>query len=79
MLILQVDPHLCLIDDCKLTVTSAQSSNGEMLYGSEEDESDAQVFLSAVNKDDTQLKDIVISHFKRKFENSPEVCRFRFT
>lgn len=46
-----------------------------MLYGSEEDESDAQVFLSAVNKDDTQLKDIVISHFKRKFENLPEVCR----
>lgn len=67
-----VDPHLCLIDDCRLTVTSAQSSNSEMLYGSEEDESDAQVFLSAVNKDDTQLKDIVISHFKRKFENSPE-------
>ncbi|KAF7031978.1 hypothetical protein CFC21_043214 [Triticum aestivum] len=67
-----VDPHLCLIDDCKLTVTSAQSSNSGMLYGSEEDESDAQVFLSAVNKDDTQLKDIVISHFKRKFENSPE-------
>lgn len=50
-----------------------------MLYGSEEDESDAQVFLSAVNKDDTQLKDIVISHFKRKFENLPEVCRLRFT
>ncbi|XP_037407682.1 protein SEMI-ROLLED LEAF 2-like isoform X2 [Triticum dicoccoides] len=67
-----VDPHLCLIDDCRLTVTSAQSSNSEMLYGSEEDESDAQVFLSAVNKDDTQLKDNVISHFKRKFENSPE-------
>lgn len=67
-----VDPHLCLIDDCRLTVTSAQSSNSEMLYGSEEDESDAQVFLSAVNKDDTQLKDIVISHFKRKFENLPE-------
>ncbi|XP_047054699.1 protein SEMI-ROLLED LEAF 2-like isoform X1 [Lolium rigidum] len=61
-----VDPHLCLIDDCRLIVTSAQS------YGSEEDESDAQVFLSAVNKDDAQLKDIVISHFKRKFENLPE-------
>ncbi|KAI5007033.1 hypothetical protein ZWY2020_046981 [Hordeum vulgare] len=67
-----VDPHLCLIDDCRLTVTSAQSSKSEMLYGSEEDESEAQVFLSAVNKDDTQLKDIVISHFKRKFENLPE-------
>jgi len=60
------DPHLCLIDDCQLIMTSAQS------YGSEEDECDAQVFLSAVNKDDTQLKDIVISHFKRKFENLPE-------
>ena len=48
-------------------MTSAQS------YGSEEDENDAQIFLSAVNKDDTQLKDIVISHFKKKFENLPEV------
>jgi hypothetical protein len=48
---------------------SAQSS------GSEEDESDAQVFISAVNMEnaDTQLKDIAISHCKRKFENLPEV------
>lgn len=66
-----VDPHLCLVDDCRLVITSAQSCS-EMLYGSEEDERDAQVFLSAVNKDDTRLKDIVISHFKEKFENLPE-------
>ncbi|KAG8044560.1 hypothetical protein GUJ93_ZPchr0069g33268 [Zizania palustris] len=67
-----VDPHLCLIDDCRLIVTSSQSSNSGMVYGSEEDESDAQAFLSAVNKDDTQLKEIVMSHFKEKFENLPE-------
>ena len=64
---MQVDPHLSLTDECRLIMTSAQS------YGSEEDENDAQIFLSAVNKDDTQLKDIVISHFKKKFENLPEV------
>ncbi|KAL5221144.1 hypothetical protein ABZP36_025857 [Zizania latifolia] len=67
-----VDPHLCLIDDCRLIITSPQSSNSGMVYGSEEDESDAQAFLSAVNKDDTQLKEIVMSHFKEKFENLPE-------
>lgn len=67
-----VDPHLCLIDDCRLVISSPQSSNSGIVYGSEEDESDARNFLSCVNKNDTQLKEIVISHFKEKFENLSE-------
>uniref|UniRef100_A0A0E0JS79 Uncharacterized protein n=1 Tax=Oryza punctata TaxID=4537 RepID=A0A0E0JS79_ORYPU len=67
-----VDPHLCLIDDCRLVISSPQSSNSRMVYGSEEDETDAQNFLSSVNKNDTQLKEIVMSHFKEKFENLSE-------
>ncbi|KAF0919718.1 hypothetical protein E2562_031063 [Oryza meyeriana var. granulata] len=67
-----VDPHLCLIDDSRLVITSPQSSNSGIIYGSEEDENDAQNFLSSVNKNDTQLKEIVMSHFKEKFGNLSE-------
>ncbi|XP_066307612.1 protein SEMI-ROLLED LEAF 2-like isoform X2 [Miscanthus floridulus] len=66
------DPHLCLMDDCQLVNTSAESSNSEMVYGSEEDESDALAFLSAINKHDTELIETVMCHFKEKFENLPE-------
>lgn len=61
------------MDDCRLVISSPQSSNSGIVYGSEEDESDARNFLSCVNKNDTQLKEIVISHFKEKFENLSEV------
>jgi hypothetical protein len=67
-----VDPHLCVMDDCQLVNTSAESSNSEMVFGSEEDESNAQAFLSAINKDDVELIETVMSHFKKKFENLPE-------
>lgn len=67
-----VDPHLCLTDDCLLVNTSAQSSNSDTVYGSEEDESNAQAFLSAINKDDVDLIEITMSHFKEKFESLPE-------
>ncbi|KAG2602592.1 hypothetical protein PVAP13_5KG697800 [Panicum virgatum] len=63
-----VDPHFCVMDDC-LVNTSAES---QMVFGSEEDESNAQAFLSAINKDDVELIETVISHFKKKFENLPE-------
>ncbi|GJM92190.1 hypothetical protein PR202_ga08630 [Eleusine coracana subsp. coracana] len=49
-----------------------QSSNSEIAYGSEEDESEAQAFLSAINKDDTELIEIVISCCKEKFTNLTE-------
>jgi hypothetical protein len=29
-----VDPHLCVMDDCQLVNTSAESSNSEMVFGS---------------------------------------------
>jgi hypothetical protein len=44
-----------------------------MAYGSEEDESEAHAFLSAISKDDTELIEIVISCCKEKFKNLPEV------
>ncbi|OEL23424.1 hypothetical protein BAE44_0015556 [Dichanthelium oligosanthes] len=67
-----VDPHLCVMDDCQLVNTSSESSNAQMVYGSEQDESNAQAFLSAIHKDDLELIEIVMSHFKKMFENLPE-------
>jgi len=61
------------MDDCQLVNTSAESSNSEMVFGSEEDESNAQAFLSAINKDDVELIETVMSHFKKKSEYLPEV------
>jgi hypothetical protein len=73
LLLLQVDPHLCIADDYRLICTSARSSNSEMAYGSEEGESEAQTFLSTINKDDTELIEIVISFCNEKLKNLPEV------
>ncbi|KAJ1286644.1 hypothetical protein BS78_03G368200 [Paspalum vaginatum] len=67
-----VDPHLCLMDDCLLVNTSRESSNSETVYGSEEDESNANAFLSVINKDDVELIETTMSHFKEKFESLPE-------
>ncbi|TVU36181.1 hypothetical protein EJB05_18101 [Eragrostis curvula] len=67
-----VDPHLRISDDYRLICTSALSPNTGIAYGSEEDERDAQAFLSAINKDDTELIEIVVSCFKEKFKNLPE-------
>jgi len=61
-----------VMDDCQLVNTSAESSNSEMVFGSEEDESNAQAFLSAINKDDVELIETVMSHFKKKSEYLPE-------
>ncbi|KAL6880605.1 hypothetical protein ACP4OV_012170 [Aristida adscensionis] len=69
----EADPHLRLMDDYRLVYTSAQSSDSEMVYGSEQDERDAQAFLSSINKDDRELTETVMSHFKDKFEQSPEM------
>ncbi|ONM19860.1 hypothetical protein ZEAMMB73_Zm00001d004962 [Zea mays] len=60
------------MDDCQLVNTSAESSNSEMVYGSEEDENDALDFLSAISEHDTELIETVMCHFREKFENLPE-------
>ncbi|ONM29558.1 hypothetical protein ZEAMMB73_Zm00001d039633 [Zea mays] len=67
-----IDPHLCLMDDCQLVNTSAESSNSEMVYGSEEDENDALAFLSAISEHAMELIETVMCHFREKFENLQE-------
>jgi hypothetical protein len=51
------------MDDCQLVNTSVESSNSEMVYGSEEDENDTLAFLSAISEHDTELIETVMCHF----------------
>lgn len=68
---LQVDPHLHLIEDSWLQATYLGSSSN--VYGSEEDDVAAMEFLEKLEKDDEELKQSVISHIMKKFEKLPEV------
>ncbi|XP_074557637.1 protein SEMI-ROLLED LEAF 2-like isoform X2 [Curcuma longa] len=62
-----VDPHLCLIEESRLQETESCS----YIYGSEEDDIAAMELLEKV-ENDTQLKEAVISHLTKKFENLPK-------
>ncbi|KAI4324302.1 hypothetical protein L6164_023854 [Bauhinia variegata] len=64
------DPFLELVDDMRLQAVCIES--GKMLYGSQEDEVAALKSLSAVELDDKQLKETVISYFMTKFSKLSE-------
>ncbi|XP_027927693.1 uncharacterized protein LOC114184585 [Vigna unguiculata] len=65
-----VDPFLELVDDIRLLAVRKESEN--IIYGSQEDEAAAVKSLSAVELDDKQLKEIVISYFMTKYSKLPE-------
>lgn len=69
---LQVDPYLELVDDIRLQAASIES-NKKILYGTQEDEVAASKPLSAIESNDQQLKETVISHFMSKFTTLSEV------
>ena len=60
-----VDPFLKLVDDIRLQAVCIESE--KTIYGSQEDEIAAINSLSAVESDDEQLKETVISYFMIKF------------
>ncbi|ESW22420.1 hypothetical protein PHAVU_005G152600 [Phaseolus vulgaris] len=60
-----VDPFLELVDDIRLLAVCKESEN--IIYGSQEDEVAALKSLLAVELDDKQLKETVISYFMTKF------------
>jgi hypothetical protein len=59
------------VDDTLLRAVHLKSD--KIIYGSEEDEVAAMKSLSAVQLDDRQLKETVISYFMTKFSKLPEV------
>ncbi|XP_027356359.1 uncharacterized protein LOC113865798 isoform X3 [Abrus precatorius] len=65
-----VDPFLELVDDVRLQAVQIESEN--IIYGSQEDDVSAMKSLSAVNLDDNQLKETVISFFLTKFSKLSE-------
>jgi hypothetical protein len=69
----QVDLHLSIIEDSYVELAFLSSSRSIVIYGSEEDEADASDFLSKLHKDDKQLKDAVVLHLVKRFEDLPEV------
>lgn len=70
---LQVDPYLELVDDIRLQAVPIESNKKKILYGTQEDEVAASKSLSAIESDDQQLKETVISHFMSKFATLSEV------
>ncbi|RDX99298.1 Protein EFR3-like protein, partial [Mucuna pruriens] len=65
-----VDPFLELVDDIRLQAVSIESE--KISYGSQEDEVAAKKSLSAVELDDIQLRETVISCFMTKFSKLSE-------
>ncbi|RWR96819.1 hypothetical protein CKAN_02622200 [Cinnamomum micranthum f. kanehirae] len=61
-----VDPYLHLIEGSRLQAICI-SSDSEKAYGSQEDEASALESLSAIDIDDSQLKETFISHFMQKY------------
>ncbi|XP_030937775.1 uncharacterized protein LOC115963033 isoform X1 [Quercus lobata] len=67
-----VDPYLELVDDIRLQAVSIESNKKKILNGTQEDEVAASKSLSAIESDDQQLKQTVISHFMSKFATLSE-------
>lgn len=65
-----VDPFLKLVDDIRLQAVCEESE--KIIYGSQEDEVTAMKSLSAVELNDKQLKETVISYFMTKFSKLSE-------
>jgi hypothetical protein len=60
-----------LVDDVRLQAVNTESE--KILYGSQEDDVAAIKSLSAIELNDKQLKQTVISYFLTKYSKLPEV------
>ncbi|KAK8983664.1 hypothetical protein V6N11_009453 [Hibiscus sabdariffa] len=63
------DPYLKLVEGVGLQAVCEKS---DITYGSKEDDDDALKSLLAIELDDLHLKEIVISHFRTKFDKLSE-------
>ncbi|KAL3841253.1 hypothetical protein ACJIZ3_025844 [Penstemon smallii] len=68
-----VDPFLCLVEDSsKLQISEARSGHHNIVYGSKEDDSSAQRFLSEIKIDEDQSVESLVSIIIKNMENSSE-------
>ncbi|KAK1270053.1 hypothetical protein QJS04_geneDACA014170 [Acorus gramineus] len=67
-----VDPYLLRAKDCRLQAVHITQDSEITGYRSPDDGAYALKALSAIEMSDAQLKDIVVLHFMKKYENLPE-------
>lgn len=71
--LLQVDPFLHLVDDCKLQAVNTGLNNMGKVYGSKEDDDDALKTLSAIMTTGDQSKESFASMIVKMSGNSSMV------
>ncbi|CAI9117370.1 OLC1v1018750C1 [Oldenlandia corymbosa var. corymbosa] len=67
-----VDPYLKLVEDIRLQALSTTAMSDTKDYGSQNDELAALKSLSAIQSNDQQLKELVVSHFMTKSKRLSE-------
>ncbi|KAG0476693.1 hypothetical protein HPP92_013534 [Vanilla planifolia] len=67
-----VDPYLHLVEDSRLLTTFVNHPVRNITFGSEEDNSAASRFLESMKGDDNQLREVVLAHLLKKYENLTE-------
>ena len=69
----QVDPFLCLVEDCKLKAVDNESGHRKIIYGSDEDDNTALKFLSKLELTESQSKESLASLLVETLENLSDV------
>lgn len=72
----QVDPFLCLVEDSKLQISDMALGNHNILYGSKEDDSSAQLCLSGIKISEDQNLESLVSIIIKNMENLQAVSFF---
>lgn len=71
---MQMDPYLALDEGMRLQVTCTKPGEDNS-YGSQKDEAAALKSLSAIELNEQQLKDTLLTHLLSKLENLSEVFK----
>ena len=71
--LLQVDPFLCLIEDCRLQALDSAAEPCTKLYGSKEDDDLALKSLSNIDMNEDQSKETSVSLILDSLEDLSEV------
>lgn len=71
MTLYQADPHLRLVDDCKLKAVNTGS--GQLTYGSKEDDKEAMKSLSAIQLTEIKSKEAFANMIVQNLGKSPDV------
>lgn len=74
--VFQIDPFLCLVDDCKLQAVNPGSRQGKIEYGSKEDDNCALGCLSEIEITKDQAREDMVSLIVKSLEDLAKVIPF---